>query len=552
MSKLNSKQLSYPLSGSFTGSLFGTSSYALDAVSASFATSASRAISSSFSITASYALNAGTTINTGSFVTTSSFNAYTGSSTSQFAGTSSFAITASHALNGGGSTLSGGTNGYIPLWSGSNALTSSYLNQSGSILSTYYNGTNSSGIFLNLSQSDYKFGSWNTGSFTYIGVFDQSKQIVIDATDLIVIGDNTTSQYGTQLIINDTSQSIKTSLAAIDKGLKLDFAANSYTLGDPAGNTITISDSGGGDNATLSLLDGNVTFTADDEININALGAVALNAANTFIKQLTSTSQLNILTYNSSSGQLYYTASSAFGGGGGPSTPTFPYTGSAIITGSLVVTGSTTSTLGFTGSLFGTASWATNFVSASNYVLNSQTSSFVLNSQTSSFVTNAQTSSFVTNAQTSSFVLNSQTSSFVQNSQTSSFVTNSQTSSFVTNNQTSSFVLNSQTSSMTVATASFVATASWATNAVTASEVLVTDTTSGTGPYYVAFTQGTTGDQAILVDSNGLLFNATTNTLTVTSSFATTASFALTSAGGTGGISQGKVVAIATGYSNIF
>ncbi len=105
MSKLNSKQLGYPLSGSFTGSLFGTSSYALDAVSASFAISASRAISSSFSTTSSYALNAGTTINTGSFVTTSSFNAYTGSSTSQFAGTSSFAITASHALNAG----SGGT-----------------------------------------------------------------------------------------------------------------------------------------------------------------------------------------------------------------------------------------------------------------------------------------------------------------------------------------------------------------------------------------------------------------------------------------------------------
>jgi hypothetical protein len=99
-------------------------------------------------------------------------------------------------------------------------------------------------------------------------------------------------------------------------------------------------------------------------------------------------------------------------------------------------------------------------------------------------------------------------------------------------------------------TGSLQGTASWATNAVTASKVLVTNTTTGTGPYYVAFTQGTTGDQAILVDSNGLLFNATTNTLTVTSSFATTASFALTAGGG--GISQGKVVAIATGYSNLF
>jgi len=48
-----------------------------------------------------------------------------------------------------------------------------------------------------------------------------------------------------------------------------------------------------------------------------------------------------------------------------------------------------------TGSLEGTASWATNFVSASNYVLNNQTSSFVLNSQTSSMT--VATASYVPN-----------------------------------------------------------------------------------------------------------------------------------------------------------
>jgi hypothetical protein len=39
---------------------------------------------------------------------------------------------------------------------------------------------------------------------------------------------------------------------------------------------------------------------------------------------------------------------------------------------------------------------------------------------------------------------------------------------------------------------------------------------------------------------------------TGTASFATTASFALNAGGGSGGISQGKVVAITTGYSNLF
>jgi hypothetical protein len=72
-------------------------------------------------------------------------------------------------------------------------------------------------------------------------------------------------------------------------------------------------------------------------------------------------------------------------------------------------------------------------------------------------------------------------------------------------------------------------TASWATNAVTATNATntaVTDTTTGTGPYYVTFVAGTTGNQAQLVDSAGLLFNATTNTLSTTASIATTASYA--------------------------
>lgn len=85
-------------------------------------------------------------------------------------------------------------------------------------------------------------------------------------------------------------------------------------------------------------------------------------------------------------------------------------------------------------------------------------------------------------------------------------------------------------------TGALVGTASWATNATNATtatnatNVAVTDTTTGTGPYYVAFTDGTTGNRAVRVDSAALTFNATTNTLTVTSSYAVqalTASYAL-------------------------
>jgi hypothetical protein len=82
--------------------------------------------------------------------------------------------------------------------------------------------------------------------------------------------------------------------------------------------------------------------------------------------------------------------------------------------------------------------------------------------------------------------------------------------------------------SVTGITASLAGTASWATNAINASNVAVTDTTTGTGPYYIMFADGTTGNRAVRVDSAALTFNATTNTLTVTSSNAISSSFAST------------------------
>jgi len=55
-----------------------------------------------------------------------------------------------------------------------------------------------------------------------------------------------------------------------------------------------------------------------------------------FLKGLTSVSQSNVILIDTASGQLYYTASSALGGGG--SGNGFPFTGTAQITGSLIVT----------------------------------------------------------------------------------------------------------------------------------------------------------------------------------------------------------------------
>jgi hypothetical protein len=77
----------------------------------------------------------------------------------------------------------------------------------------------------------------------------------------------------------------------------------------------------------------------------------------------------------------------------------------------------------FIGPLTGTASWATNAVTASN-------------ARTASFVTTAQTASYVLNAISSSFAA---TASFVRTAQTASYVLNAVSSSFAT---TASYALN--------------------------------------------------------------------------------------------------------------
>jgi hypothetical protein len=79
------------------------------------------------------------------------------------------------------------------------------------------------------------------------------------------------------------------------------------------------------------------------------------------------------LAINTKDGKLFYGSGSSnivkeftgSGGGGSGSSPTFPFTGSALITGSLILTGS----LNTTGSVF-FISTNTNIVSTSSYVSN--------------------------------------------------------------------------------------------------------------------------------------------------------------------------------------
>lgn len=134
------------------------------------------------------------------------------------------------------------------------------------------------------------------------------------------------------------------------------------------------------------------------------------------------------------------------------------------------------------------------------------------------------------------------------------------TSNLTTTDTGDSLALTAQVT-VTGVTASLFGTASWANNATNATtatnatNTAITDTTSGTGPYYVTFVDNTTGNLAQRVDSTGLTYNATTNTLTATASYAVqalTASFASTApySGLTGvpaGIVSGSTLAAGSG-----
>lgn len=80
-----------------------------------------------------------------------------------------------------------------------------------------------------------------------------------------------------------------------------------------------------------------------------------------------------------------------------------------------------------------------------------------------------------------------------------------------------------------------------------AANVTITDTTTGTGPYYLAFVGGTSGSQGMLVDSSTLSYNATSNTLTV-ANIAGNASTATSLSGGDVGYLPYQSATGVTGY----
>ncbi len=128
-------------------------------------------------------------------------------------------------------------------------------------------------------------------------------------------------------------------------------------------------------------------FTGTEAYDITISGSLTVTGS-VLLNGLSTSSQANVLTFDETTGQLYYTASSAIGGGG-----------SSIDTGSFVTTSSFNSFTGsyntgsftgsFTGSLVGTSSYAITASHALNVsVQTSGSSLYSTNPVTSGFSTN--------------------------------------------------------------------------------------------------------------------------------------------------------------------
>jgi hypothetical protein len=299
------------VSEGITGSLLGTSSWAQN------------------SITASYALNA-SGVDTSSLVTTSSFNSFTSS-------IQSFTQSIQSSVN----SLTNSTSSYL-LRSETSSLTQ---------LSTFNNFTS----------------SYTTGSFT--GSFTGS---LLGTASKVIIGDLGINVYPIA-IASPSGDILKVDAFTLNNNSKFLNLPNDYTLLMQGTSTVSAGTFSGNLSGNVTgNLTGTASFATSASRALNSNSASFATTASYVLNAISASyiqnAQSASYVLNAISSSFTTTASYALNGG-----VTFPYTGSALITGSLTITGSTTSTLGFTGSLLGTASRAvsSSYALTASYALSS-------------------------------------------------------------------------------------------------------------------------------------------------------------------------------------
>ena len=456
------------VSGGITGSLEGTSSWAVSAsyyggsvISSSYSSQSDNSTSSSYASTASYVQLAQTASHYDGSVISSSY-----ASSASIAVTSSYTLTASLAPD---YVLNNVTSSMLQLYVlNSQTSSMSVLSSSYAITASHYEGS--------VISSSYAFTASYYGGSVTSASYASSSSISVTASYAL-----TASHYeGTVVSASyaiSSSNSVSASYAATAS-----YAPDYLPLtGGTINGNVTL-------NGTASIAYLNVQYESASVIyssGSNKLGSIPSNTQTFYGQVIIPTGSLSV-------------------------------SGSTTITGSLNVTG------GITGSLQGTSSYTTQALSSSYSITasysNSSTSasysltaSYIQNAQTASYILNAVSSSY---ASTASYVITAQTASYV----TGSIFTNSNSAASASYSITASYVSGSIFTNSNLA-----ASASYAIYAATAGNGGVTQIIAGAG---VSISPGG-GTGAVTVTSLG---GSTYNTMTGSyGSFYDTGSYAIVS-----------------------
>ena len=414
------------IANSFTGSLFGTASYANNAVTASYALTASIATTSSYATTASYSVSSSyaTTASysvSSSYATTASYvlNAVSASyaTTASYSVSSSYATTASYVLNAVSSSYAttasyvlnavsssyastssnvlGGTNNFVTKWTNNTSLGSSLIYDNGTNIGI---GTTSPDSLLSLEKANIN----NVSLFKIKGHSGPTPATVFDTIYEKNAAITTISYYG---------------------GNESKIVLNGGTDND-GGNILLCSGSGvvtarlhGTSNSWISSGSGNFGVGTNTPLyKLDISGSLRANSSIIF-PGVSNASKSNIIGYDSTNGQLYYQTTSSL----------LPDTSSYSITSSLALKNIVT------------ASADSSYI----YFTKGDGTTFNISFPTVGTATNADTASFVTSSNVwGPFGRNSIVSaSYVNTAQTASYVLNSVSSSYASSSLSSSYAL---------------------------------------------------------------------------------------------------------------
>lgn len=415
------------LTGTFTGALTGTASYASQALSSSFATTASFTSFANSSTSASFAVSSSLSVSSSYAITSSFANK---AATADLATTASFITLAQTAS-------------YVQ-----NAQSASYVQNSQT--ASYVQNAQSASYVLNAVSSSF------ASSASHAEFADNiPSNLNITSSNLLVTNNLTvqgTASFGYTETITGSAVIIGEQFIVLN--------AN-----PPAARYagIQVYDSGSAGTASFEWDGSNDNWIVVEETGLSAgvltgptgsKGSEVFPSLNRLIK---GTGHHTVNNSNISDNGIVVSINS-----------------NSQITGSLIVSS------GITANLTGTASYASEALSSS-FASQTISSSFANSSTSASFASSALSSSFSNNSISSSFAsqaLNANTASYVLNAVSSSFASNALSSSFANFANTASFVLgviDSASFATSALTASYVLNAissSFASSALTASYVL--------------------------------------------------------------------------------